>query len=341
MKNNIRHIILCILALSIMGGCVKFRYINALDSIDINVDWSGLGEQPNGVSVIFYPKLNFDPIVTQTNDIYTPSITVMEGMYDVLIFNNTPAEFGTLNFSGMDKLETFEISSVKTESKWYKTKYEEEFLAREPEDFAAATSLDFEVTKDMIEASLNAKYGPTKYPGRSPVLSVRPENVIIGGLIKVKISGIHNAKNARGSISGMARSYKVASASTGTDEVTYLLEGWSLVKDEGSYKEGKLKIDFSTLGLPNLTEDRTIVNKCVFKLSILLVDNKTQVEIERDVTKQIENALNNNLPLEIKIGYTDEDKITLPTVKPEGGSEGGFDPDVDGWGEEEIIDIPL
>lgn len=328
---KLRNIILIIIAMtSIFSSCQDFRYVYTVDNLEIEMDWSDLSKnaEPNGASIIFYP-VNGNGIYAeeQTNEISLASVYVIEGTYDVVVFNNTPSEFSTLNFSGMDDFNTFEIYSKGTNSKWYTSKSEEDKLVMQPETFAVATIKNLEVTKDMIENSY---------------LKIAPKNIIQNAKIRINVIGIQNAHSARASISGMAHSYNIAENKTGSEKVTYLLENWAIKKNEGSYTEGELYTDFSSLGLTNSSITRGEQGQYIFKMEILLIDNKTIAKVERDITDKILSLpWNKGSTITIDIGFGNEEAIILPDVKPAGGSEGGFDADVEDWGSNENIDIIL
>lgn len=308
-------------------SCQKFRYLYAVEELQVDIDWSDLGEkEPSGTSIVFYPVDGQGAYAKEeTNEIHNAGIYVMEGVYDVIVFNNTPDEFSSLGFNGIDAFNTFEIYSKDVKSKWYKPNYSGERIARQPEDFAVATIKNLEVTREMIEHSS---------------ITIAPKNVVQEAKIKVKVSGIQNARSARGSISGMASSYNVSTKKTGTDDVTFLLENWAPKTDAGSYTEGELTTDFSSLGLVDTYIKRGTNGRYIFKLSVLLVDNKTQVDLEKDITEQI-LALDWGEGKEIllKLGFSPNKPVVLPDVKPEDGSEGGFEANVEDWGSDEQIDI--
>ena len=81
--------------------------------------------------------------------------------------------------------------------------------------------------------------------------------------------------------------------------------------------------------------DRSLSHSIALKA--LLVDGKTVVEqMLTDITVEEETDSAGNITLFIDASVHE----TFPDVKPEGGSDSGFDVDVDEW-EDEEVDVPV
>ena len=81
--------------------------------------------------------------------------------------------------------------------------------------------------------------------------------------------------------------------------------------------------------------DRSLSHSIALKA--LLVDGKTVVEqMLTDITVEEETDSAGNITLFIDASVPE----TFPDVKPEGGSDSGFDVDVDEW-EDEEVDVPV
>ena len=73
-------------------------------------------------------------------------------------------------------------------------------------------------------------------------------------------------------------------------------------------------------------------------LEALLVDGKTEFTGDCTNVKITENEDGTGvITLTLKADATEK----VPDVKPEGGSDSGFDVDVDGWGDDIHTDIPI
>ena len=100
--------------------------------------------------------------------------------------------------------------------------------------------------------------------------------------------------------------------------------------DEGSPFNGTLTGTFNVFGI-DFTQSHRL------HLEAQLVDGKTVFEGDYDNVRVTEKD-NGEGVITIYVEAT-TDKI--PDVKPEPGSNSGFDVDVDGWGDEVDTDIPI
>ncbi len=351
MKKLLYIIGICLAALSCERQSLTYDYYPYCD-IDLSIDWSNLttkGEDiPNGVSVIFYPTNGSGEYESfQKHSVNELTVAVREGVYDILIFNQVPDDFGTLTFSGMDDFSTAMVEATSRESDWYTLKNGETGVTRKPEYLAVATVSGFEVTADMVSKSVRSK--STKSSDyESPEIALTPKVVVSTSYVNVKVNGVHNISSVRASMSNLSIGYNFSEQKTVESTTVHLLEDWSIYKDEGSYYMGGITTEFTTFGLPS-TEVLTRADGDDWTgslgLQLNLVDGETTVETSYEVGSQI-NIDEETLSLSLDVGFTQEEgdeQVEIENVEPEDNpsSGGGFDAEVDDWGEVENVVIPM
>ena len=326
-----------------LAGCSKETMIGEyVDrcAVRLDINWSPCGIELDGMTALFYPVEGGEPSRFLTNMVTGDKVQLKKGIYNVVIFNQAAEEYSYLTIEGQDQYNTLRIVMKTTESDWY-TPTEGEQLIYDPEPFAVATLEGFEVTQEMIRASLKE--------GKEFSLACQPTKVIFTTHLSLQIKGLHNVRKAWGSIKGMADTYWIADGKTGNSMATQLVDFTEKTFHENSTTDGILSGSFLTLGTPGITSKATDETGNLLTLSILLVDNKTVITKQYNVTQRA--SINNDTKeFEVALGTgadpdmeeTPEDiPLELPNVEPENnGGEGGFDASVDNWGDETNIVIP-
>lgn len=351
MKKILYIIGICLVFISCERRELTYDY-SPYCEIEMNLDWSNLltkqSDAPNGVSVIFYPvDGNGEMVSLQLHTVENLTVSVREGVYDVLVFNQIPDDFGTLSFSGMDNFSTAMIESVSRDNDWYTLKDGETGVTRKPEYIAAATINNYEVTADMVSKSVSSR--ATKSSNyEAPQINLAPKVVVSTSYVNVKVNGVHNISSVRASMSNLSIGYNFSEQKTVESTTVHLLEDWSIYKDEGSYYMGGITTEFTTFGLPS-TEVLTRADGDDWTgslgLQLNLVDGETTVETSYEVGSQI-NIDDETLSLSLDLGFTQEEgdeQVEIENVEPEGsdGSDGAFDAELDDWGEEETVVVPM
>jgi len=69
--------------------------------------------------VYCYPRDNsHPPYLYKTNDLSGVMVSLPVGTYDIMVFNQSVDEFGSLRFEGMDKYSTASAVLENKETKW-------------------------------------------------------------------------------------------------------------------------------------------------------------------------------------------------------------------------------
>ncbi len=312
-------------------------------NLTLDVDWSLFGETPDGMTAIFYPKRKgLKPVVHTTNEVRSTIVPLSKGTYDIILFNQSPGEFGTLNFKGLNQYNTAEVylETINME-------LGEEEVALQPERFAVATMEDFTVTEEMVVQSMQIAAGKDDVGTHiSTAIRMTPKCVVTPGIVRIHIEGFPNLGSLRGSISGIAGNFIHSQYSSGSRKVTHLFESWSRQQYQDNPDQGLVKTSFSSFGHPNMLLSRvessvmTRANDSEWEnstldISILLSDNETILDYSFDVGDYVRKVEENGqMTLIIDI----EGQIRLPDVVTNNGG-GSFDATVDDWGEEENVGI--
>ncbi len=328
--------------------------------LTINVDWSRFiaagNSLPHGMSVLCFNRANPNekPHVYRTNNVTSQKLVLNEGEYDILVFNRTPIEFGSLDFFGQDKFETFEISlGEASSSSWYRipeNKSDMQIVV-EPEKIGVAVYSNFIVTRTMIDelVILKSKANRKKAKAKPSIeeqnlvqtITVRPENIAPDVHVRINVEGLHNILGVRATIGGMAKNYMPAYGRTGDLKAIHLLnaENWRAEELPGDRTKGCILTEFSSFGLPHGKETLE-PEGIILDLTAMLVDkDRTIVNYSLPVGDKFRKVVDKNgvcLYLELNV----EVPIVIPDVTP-GETEGGFDIDVTDWGKMIFIDAPM
>ncbi len=345
--------------LILMCGCtlreLTYDY-HPFYTVPVYVDWTQFeDETPTGMTVMFFPRSGKTPVVELTHSVYSTKVKLRTGMYDVVVFNQSDGEFGSLGFRGMDKYETAEVFVAETESTWYKTKDDDNKLAAQPEPFAIAVYEGFEVTQAMVDlereereaakAEAENRIEKKLSDELKPTISLAPHSVIAKGEVNINVDGIYNLRSVRAKLSGVAENMNISTGIAGQNGATHLLEMWSKEVDEADYTKGMIFTDFTTFGHKGMVLSKAEGSEwegVMLDVQVLLVDNKTVMDFHFDVSDYITvDGTIGKIVLNINIGRDENSDapISLPDVKPEGGSEGGFEAEVDNWGDEVDVEV--
>lgn len=317
---------------------------NEMAKVRIPVDWTEFEkEHPTGMTVVVYPQDGRVPKAVLTNDLKAAELSLEEGRYDILVFNQSAIEFASFHFDGMEQYSTTKVLANIHASRWYKSRSDEDRTVSEPEWLAVSRRENLQVTSDMVKSDTAVV-----------VDTITPLNVVYTVNVRVHVKGIYNVRSARASLSGMAEGYELATGRPTSSRITQLLESWTLTHDEDNPSNGVLSCEITSFGLP--TGHQNLPGENEFNLSLLLVDNKTQQDYTFEVgdkfVKQEENDSHHHstkadidIPteteVELSLAVETEVETSIPDVLPEGGSTGGFDATVEEWEDEEHIDIVI
>ncbi|MFR9621002.1 MAG: DUF5119 domain-containing protein [Rikenellaceae bacterium] len=356
--NRILYILLCLLAfISCDRRELTYTYEPTV-SILLKADWSDMSVKPTGMSVYCYPSSGESPTIIQTNIVDSTTLQLGIGEYKILVFNQVPSDFSTINFSGLSDYETAEVYAAATSSRWYSSKADEELVV-EPDELAIATYHSVVVTKEAVDEilGLREQYDYSAEDEEPYItIEVAPKVVVKVTRVTVSLDGIHNLSAARSTLYGMSTGYKFSSQTTHSNYATHLLESWSKTIYEADVTQGEIVAYFTCFGLPETVVASRQVDESwggTMHLEMLLVDNSTIVE--RDYTLVDKTTLLYESEVAYKsdddaVAYDDsdvdisidiEDALTLPDVQAEGGYSEGFTGEVLDWEDEQTVGLEI
>ncbi len=348
MRKSIYSVLYILMAFALFASCehkdLCYKHPHTA-KVRVDVDWSKFNsyEKPTGMTVMLYPQYSGERAISHLTNTTTHAIVNLPAdRYDILVFNQSTSEFGSVSFRGLDKQETAEVLASEHKSRWYKVRSEQEKVVVEPEWLGVGNFKNAEVTQAMIDEEVeHTMNGNATTKSRETVIAtVVPENIIHTLKVKVHIKGIYNLRSARASINSMAEGYRLVANKPTKSKATYLMEEWRLTRNEADPTTGYIETSITCFGLPD--GHQAMAEENLLSLSVLLQDNKTMMEFPFQVGNMFTKSTGadnqeNQLVLYLEI----DDNITLPDVEPEGGTSGGFDAEVEDWGDEEEYEIEI
>ena len=319
--------------------------------VRVNVDWSLFTmEKPTGMTAYAYPIGYEDLEISRfiTHNLSSITLDLEVGTFNTIIFNQSESEYGSIEFSNLEDYHSAQVRVVSVKSNWYSTKAPETKVGSEPEWLAIGRAEDIEVTKEMVERA-EAEYLATfkdqmaRANGQTinDVATITPISVIKHVEFKVYGQGLYNLRSVRAAVEGMAEGCLLSTGETSANQVTHTMEDWKVITEENDPASGDIITTLSTFGIPEGHGGKAEENK--FTISLLLVDNETVVTYDYyigDILAQFKDM--DGLDGKIQKVVVDlELPERLPDVQPMGGSGGGFDADVDDWGDEIVTNIPI
>ena len=328
----------------------EFCYHHPHDArVRVDVDWQDfVQEVPTGMTVMIYPQegSKTQAVMQHTNTTSHAIFALPEGRYHSIVYNQSPTEYGSLSFRGMERFETAEIYANPTDSRWYVSRGDDDGrVVSEPEWVGTDRVKDMVVTQDMVNKSAAENMNQLMASSRTRVENSiligehRPQNIVYTVTVKVYIEGIYNLRSARASLGGLAEGYWLGKGKPTANKVTHLLEEWKMTLNEEDPTKGFIEAQITCFGLPDGHQGKPEENELM--LSLLLVDNKTILDFPFQVGDKFEASIEEDVRLQLNLTLEVVISTPLPDVEPEGGSGSGFSATVDDWGEEEKIDINM
>lgn len=329
--------LLCLLFL--LTGCERrdLTYYETAE-ITLTVDWSQCGldneeEATRGATVLFYPTNGGKPRIFLMGDYSRESVRLPLGTYNVILFNRSFTDFSNIAFRGRDKYETLEAYSKQIETR-VDREADTRTITASPEKLASAVVEGFVVTEDMLGNYSQTTFGRSGYSSTqadgSCTLHFVPEKLTHEVVAIIRVEGLNNIRSATCRLDGIAESVFLATGKTSEMRVAQEFSPSNLVFDEGSLFNGTLTDRFNVF-------DIDFSHNHGLQLEAQLVDGKTTFEGDYDNVKVTEKDNGEGVATIYVEAKTDK----VPDVKPEGGSDSGFDVDVGGWGDEENTDVPI
>ena len=345
------------------------QYYTGKAKVRVNVDWmSHFGERPSGMTIMLAKDGDAITFSDITHDVDGYDLDLEPGYYKMLIFNRTSGEYGSMGFNQMKSFEqayAYAQQQQRSPDFWdVNTSY-----MREPEDIGCAVDT-FTILPEMVDDRF--RFVNWKDKGGDQVDTVNIQEVVdpmtTEMYIRVRVIDIKYMASVIGNISGMANGFLLTQAWRRPQRGYHLLDNWQCspitYEDADSLKSvGYITTTIRTFGLPHgneMIEQRDSTSN-VLSLCFTLIDDTRHV-FRYPVGKMIRYRNTDTDPstpsntrggfyfsksdvtLELDLivdapFYNDDEVPNLPYAQPSG--TGAFDADVEPWGDEEIIDIPM
>ena len=353
-------VLLIIGATGLMTSCDRYeveRYYTGKADVSVDIDWmSRFGERPSGMTIILAKDGDAITFTDITNDVDHYDLHLEPGEYKMIIFNRTFGEFGSMRFFRTKSFNDVFATATqlqRTTADWDVNAY----YMREPEAIGCAVDT-FTVLPEMTDGKFHFVYWKDKIDGNYEALKLREvvEPMVTELYVRVKVIGFKYMAGVVGNISGMADGFLLSQAWRRSEARYHFMERWTAkaAPDESTEDKsvGYITTKISTFGLPHGRElpsqrqpDYNTLSLCF----TLLDDTKHVFRYNvgdkifyrgKDVTDF--NKFDVTLELELDITapfFSDDDVPHLPYAQPSG--TGAFDAEVEPWGDDENVDVPM
>jgi len=316
-----RHVILLSIGMlvSILSACHRHPYYNLekveAGSLHILFDWNGYTDIPPGMNLMFYPIK--DHMSKATDYAGAPiqyqlqydggTVSLPTGRYNVAIYNDYTYQ---IRYRGMEDFHTAEA--------WLED-YDRLPLSKQSGNARNVAEPDIFYITQLADLQVTSQ-------DHNRTITVYPELKTLKLFVHVEIDEIENVSMADGSIAGIAGSQMLATGEAPNSTACTRIFSFAVMEKE-------LYVETKTFLLPNRMTD------CVYilQLAFLLRNNSVSTgKYSYDVSDQIIPVLQahkGRIPPEgIHIYISD-------VVVDEVSTGGGFDAVIDGWEDEENIEL--
>lgn len=365
----VKAILPLLLILLAIASCSRYeleQYYTGKAKVHLDVDWDSLfGERPSGMTVMLAKDGDGIVYTDITNDVHGYDLDLEPAHYKLLIFNRTIGEFGSMGF-GQTKNFSEIFSYAKQEERVTDFWDVNVSYMREPENIGCAVDT-FTILPEMVDDQfrfVNWKEKVEKeemhtYNIQEVVLPMTTEMYI-----RVRVIGVKYMASVIGSISGMANGFLLSQAWRRPDQGYHLLNSWKrtpITYENGDSTKSVAYIytTIRTFGLPRgkeLNEQRDSTSN-VLSLMFTLIDGtqhvfrypvgkmikyRTEEPDTLDTSKTRGESYFNKTDVTLELDLIVDapfDPPHLPYAQPSGS--GSFDAEVEPWGDDETIDIPM
>ncbi|MBO7067149.1 MAG: DUF5119 domain-containing protein [Bacteroidaceae bacterium] len=368
-----RTVLAALLVMLALASCTRYElelYYTGKAKVHIDVDWeTRFGERPTGMTVMLAKDGDAITYTDITNDVDGYDIDLEPGNYKLLIFNRTLGEFGSMRFDetkSFNNIYAFAEGLEHIRSFWD----ENADYRREPENIGCAVDT-FTILPEMVDDQfrfVNWKEKVEKEELHTVNIQEVVDPMTTEMYIRVRVIGAKYMASVVGNISGMADGFLLTQAWRRPQTNYHLLDNWSrsaiTYEDDDSLKSvAYISTTIRTFGLPRgreLDEQRDSTSN-ILSLCFTLIDGKQHVfhypvgkmikyrraDIETPTaygTRAGSYFSKTDVTLELDLivdapFYEDEEVPNLPYAQPSGS--GSFDAEVEPWGDDEIIDVPM
>ncbi|MEG1611842.1 MAG: DUF5119 domain-containing protein [Alistipes sp.] len=332
-----RYGIYIMLLLCLASSCERdhlYYGANNKAIIGLRIDWSQAQLKPNGATVVAYGEDGalFEAFPYMSNPNYA-TIALPEGSYDVLIYNNTPGEYRSVAFRGMERMERYEAYAMVKEPlrRSIGRSGAEDVIVADPDTLATARVMGLKITSDMIQYYYNRPDGSALGAVVAEV-AVVPERAISVATIRAHVKGLCYAASAPvAHLRNMSGGFYLGLGQNSACVVTHEFILNNRTFNPGSTTDGMICNQITTFGL--LTpESVRAPHRYYLDVDFMLVDGQ-KYPVSIDITDRLKVARGVHTQLTVEV------EIELPKAIG-GGGGGAFDTGVGEWNDT-TVEIPM
>lgn len=351
--------VVAIAAMGLMTSCDRYEvelYYTGKADVSVDIDWeSRFGERPSGMTIMLAKDGDAITFTDVTHNVDHYDLKLEPGEYKMIIFNRTFNEFGSMRFfqtKSFNDIFAYAERLERTTDDW---DVNVDYM-REPESIGCAVDT-FTVLSEMTDGNFHFVNWKDKIEGNYERLRLLEvvEPMTTEFFIRVKVIGFKYMAGVVGNISGMADGFLLSQAWRRSDARYHFLDSWSAkaAPDESTEEKsvGYITTKISTFGLPHGRElpSQRLPDYNTLSLCFTLIDDTKHVFRYNvgdkityrnvEVTKYNKHDVTLQLELELDAFYSDDELPNLPYAQPSG--TGAFDAEVQPWGDEENVDVPM
>ena len=368
-----RHILLTavcsLFAIMLIVSCHREPlelYYDGKADVQITYDWmTKYGNRPDGMTLMLAHDSDLIDYYDVTHNIDVTSMRVKSGEYKLTVMNNTFSEFSTVNFYNRNSHNDIQAKSktyyVQSENIWDNGRT----YLEQPEKIGVG--IDTFKVSNVIDSLIFYDYRDEATPDTIHLkrhVVIEPMTTTLR--VRVKVRGISYMRSMEGYITGMADGFYLNQRWRTKEVGTIKLENWErdIEYEKSNIRRadtidaetnvGWMVCNVETFGLPHgreLLKDRTPQSNYIM-LHFTLLDGRTidfSYQVGRDIRYigddgtleyfyQADVAL--ELDLIIDAPFYDNDEVPImPYSQPEG--TGQFDAEVEPWGDDVNVDVPM
>ena len=339
-------------------------YYDGKADLQITYDWmSKYGDRPDGMTLMLAHDGDVISYYDVTHNIDLTSMRANSGTYLLTTMNKSFGEYSTVNFYNRASHNDIQVKSktyyVQSENFWDNGRT----YLEQPEKIGVG--IDTFKVSNVIDSLVFYDYRDEATPDTIHLkrhVVVEPMTTTLW--VRVKVRGISYMRAMEGYVTGMADGFYMNQRWRTTEVGTLKLENWTRDTEyeqarrraEGDPEEnvGWMLCNVETFGLPHgreLLKDRVPESNYIM-LHFTLLDGRTvdfayhvgkNIRYEGDdgtleVFFQADVALELDLVIDAPF-YEDSEVPLMPYSQPEGS--GQFDAEVEPWGDDENVDVPM
>ena len=357
-----------IVAILAITGCyrepLELYYDGKADFLS-TYDWmSKYGNMPDGMTMMLAHNGDLIGTYDVTHNVNQTDLRVVSGTYLLTVMNNTFGEYSTMSFYNRNSHNDIHVKSktyyVQSENLWNNGRT----YLEEPEKIGVG--VDTFTVSNVIDSLIFYDY---RDEAKADTIHIK-RHVVIEPMtttlkVRVKVRGFSYMRSMEGYITGMADGFYLNQRWRTKEVGTIKLDNWERdteyestvrhrAEEDIEKNVGWMVCNVETFGLPHgreLLKDRVPESNYIM-LHFTLLDGRT-VDFAYQVGKNIrymgddgtlEAFYQADVALELDLiidapFYENSEVPLMPYSQPEGS--GQFDADVQPWGDDENVDVPM